>query len=55
MRNKLIDVWRMPNPQKKASLFQTTSKAMAHIDRIYVTQISSNMFTNEVGMGQEIK
>jgi len=36
-RNKLIDVWRMKNPKKKSfSCFQTSSKAMACIDRIYV-------------------
>jgi len=36
-RNKLIDVWRMQNPTRKSfSFFQTSSKAMARIDRIYI-------------------
>jgi len=36
-RNKLIDVWRMLNPtNKNLSFFQTSIKAMACIDRIYV-------------------
>jgi len=35
-RNKLIDVWRMQNPTNKSFSFQTSSKAMACIDRIYI-------------------
>src|SRR5882724_11767578 len=55
-RNKLIDVWRMQNPTSKTfSFFQTSSKAMAHIDRIYIHKDLLNyVYDNEVGMGQEI-
>src|SRR5882724_8204520 len=55
-RNKLIDVWRMQNPTSKTfSFFQTSSKSMAHIDRIYIHKDLINyVYDNEVGMGQEI-
>src|SRR5882724_6120602 len=55
-RNKLIDVWRMQNPTSKSfSFFQTSSKEMAHIDRIYIHKGFINyVYDNEVGMGQEI-
>src|SRR5882724_7361791 len=55
-RNKLIDVWRMQNPtSKNFSFSQTSSKAMAHIDRIYVHKDLINyVYNNKVGMGQEI-
>src|SRR5882724_7528871 len=54
--NKLIDIWGMENPANKIfSIFQTSSKAMAHIDRIYVHKDLLNyVYDNEVGMGQEI-
>src|SRR5882724_4221779 len=42
-RNKLINVWRMQNPTGKSFPFlQTSSKAMACIDRIYVHVTSCN-------------
>src|SRR5882724_9767199 len=46
----------MQNPtNKNFSFFQTSSKAMAHIDRIYVHKDLLNyVYNNEVGMGQEI-
>src|SRR5882724_8237556 len=55
-RNKLVDVWRMQNPMNKAfSFFQTSSKAMAHIDRIYIHKDLFNyVYDNEVGMGQKM-
>jgi len=55
-RNKLIDVWRMQNPtNKNIFLFQTSSKVMAHVDRIYVHKYLLNYaYDNEVSMGQEI-
>jgi len=55
-RNKLIDIWRMQNlTNQNFSFFQTSSKAMAHIDRIYVHKDLLNyVYNNEVGMGQEI-
>ena len=55
-KNKLIDVWRMQNPTSKSfSFFQTSSKVMACIDRIYVHKDLINyVYDNEVGMGQEI-
>src|SRR5882724_11877522 len=54
-RNKLVDVWRMQNPTSKTFFFQTSSKAMAHIDRIYIHKDLINyVYDNEVGMGQEI-
>jgi len=55
-RNKLIDVWRMQNPtSQNFPLFQTSSKAMVHIDRIYVhKELLNYVYGNEVGMGQEI-
>jgi len=43
-----------PNKQS-FSFFQTSSKAMAHIDRIYVHKDLINyVYNNELGMGQEI-
>jgi len=55
-RNTLIDIWRMQNPTSKSfSFFQTSSKAMAHIDRIYIhKELINYVYDNEVGMGQEI-
>src|SRR5882724_5669525 len=55
-RNKVIDVWRMQNPtNKNLSFFQTSSKAMACIDRGYVHKYLLNyVYNNEVGMGQEM-
>ena len=55
-RDNLIDVWRMQNPTSKSfSFFQTSSKAMAHIDRTYVHKDLINyVYDNEVGMEQEI-
>jgi len=49
-------VWRMQNPTNKSfSFFQTSSKVMAHIDRIYIHKDLCNyVHINEVGMGQEI-
>jgi len=46
----------MQNPTTKSfSFFQKSSKAMAHIDRIYVHKDLINyVYDNEVGMGQEI-
>jgi len=41
--------------QAKASPLQTSSKAMAHIDRIYIHKDLINyVYYNKVGMGQEI-
>jgi len=55
-KNKLVDIWRMQNPTDKSfSFLQKSSKAMAHIDRIYIHRDLVNyVYDNEVGMGQEI-
>jgi len=55
IKNKLIDALRMQNPTNKSfSIFQTSSKLIAH-DRIYVHKDLLNyVYDNEVGMGQEI-
>ena len=54
-RNKLIDVWRMQNPTNKSFSFQTSSKAMARMDRIYIHKVLINyVYDDKVGRGQEI-
>src|SRR5882672_8948777 len=56
MHHKLVDVWRMQNPiVREFSFIQTSTKAMACLDRIYVHKDLLNyVYDNEVGMGQEI-
>jgi len=46
VKNKLIDIWRMQNPTNKSfSFLHNSTKAMAHIDRIYVHKELINYVT----------
>src|SRR5882672_8944876 len=54
--HKLVDAWRMQNPvAREFSFKQTSTRAMARLDRIYIHKDLLNyVYDSEVGMGQEI-